>query len=131
MHLGHKLVHTARTYNMTVNHCRRILNTAKGYTTRFNDKTLVFFDDLINQLHNGKFDDVHKITLMAFDQEGVIIEVKCKGCYVIVNNRYLNWSVNVHPMKETNGRSEIRFSEWLESLRKEVSCTFGILKGRS
>ena len=34
------------------------------------------------------------------------------------------------PMKHTNSRAEIRFSEWLESLRKDVECTFGILKGR-
>ena len=33
-------------------------------------------------------------------------------------------------MKETNSRSEIRFSEWLESLRNDVECAFGILKGR-
>ena len=67
---------------------------------------------------------------MAFNREGEIIEVKYKGCYVIVDNGYLNWSVTVPPMKETNRRSEIRFSEWLESLRKDVECAFGILKGR-
>ena len=27
-------------------------------------------------------------------------------------------------------RDEIRWSEWLESMRKDVECTFGILKGR-
>ncbi len=34
------------------------------------------------------------------------------------------------PMKTTCLRSEIRFSKWLESVRKDVECTFGILKGR-
>jgi hypothetical protein len=33
-------------------------------------------------------------------------------------------------MKTTMDRREIRFSEWLESMRKDVECTFGILKGR-
>ncbi|KAI2500765.1 Plant transposon protein [Fragilaria crotonensis] len=33
-------------------------------------------------------------------------------------------------MKHTCNRSELRFSQWLESLRKDVECTFGILKGR-
>ena len=33
-------------------------------------------------------------------------------------------------MKDTTSRAEIRFSEWLESLRKDVECTFGILKSR-
>ena len=25
---------------------------------------------------------------------------------------------------------EIRWSKWLESMRKDIECTFGILKGR-
>jgi hypothetical protein len=33
-------------------------------------------------------------------------------------------------MKDTCNRSELRFSQWLEALRKDVECTFGILKGR-
>ena len=70
-----------RTYNITVNHRRFFLNTTKGHPARFNDKTLVLFDDLVNQLHNSKFDDVHEFTLMDFDQEGKITEVKYKGCY--------------------------------------------------
>jgi DDE superfamily endonuclease len=53
-----------------------------------------------------------------------------KGAYVIVDNGYLNWSTTVPPMKNSCNRSEIRFSQWLESLRKDVECTFGILKGR-
>ena len=38
--------------------------------------------------------------------------------------------MHIPPFKETQKCSEIRFSEWLESLRKDVECTFGILKGR-
>ena len=34
------------------------------------------------------------------------------------------------PLKHTNFRNEIRFSEWIESMRKDVECAFGILKGR-
>ena len=28
------------------------------------------------------------------------------------------------------GKKDIRFSQWLESMRKDVKCAFGILKGR-
>ena len=34
------------------------------------------------------------------------------------------------PIKTTNSRAEISFSAWLESMRKDGKCTFGILKGR-
>ena len=47
-----------------------------------------------------------------------------------MDNGYHNWSTTVPPFKATTSRKEIRFSEWLESMRKDVECTFGILKGR-
>ena len=34
------------------------------------------------------------------------------------------------PIKNGVTYKFIRFSEWLESMRKDVECTFGILKGR-
>ena len=37
-HLGFKMTHTARTYNITVNHRRRILSTTRGHPARWNDK---------------------------------------------------------------------------------------------
>ncbi|KAL7425544.1 hypothetical protein ACHAXH_000097, partial [Discostella pseudostelligera] len=43
---------------------------------------------------------------------------------------YLRWSVTVPPFKVTNHIDEIRWSKWVESMRKDVECTFGILKGR-
>ena len=130
LHLGYKLAHTARTYNITVNHRRRILNTTFGHPARFNDKTLVMFDTLINDLKKGCYNERHTFILLDYDCNGKVIEVKYKGCYVLVDNGYLQWSVTVPPMKHTSSRAEIRFSEWLESLRKDVECTFGILKRR-
>jgi hypothetical protein len=51
--------HTARTYNITVNHRRRILSTTNGHPARWNDKTLALFDPFMQLLHDGKIlDDV-------------------------------------------------------------------------
>ena len=57
MHLGYKLAHKARTYNITVNHRRRRMSTTRGHPDRFNDKTLVSFDVLVNELHDCEFND--------------------------------------------------------------------------
>ncbi len=46
-----------------------------------------------------------------------------------MENGYLAHSTTFTPFKTTNSRAEIRFSAWLESLRKDVACMFGILKG--
>ncbi len=43
-HIGFKMTHTARTYNITVNHRRQILATTTGHPARWNDKTLALFD---------------------------------------------------------------------------------------
>ena len=130
LHLGYKLAHTARTYNLSVNHRRKILSSTSGHPARFNDKTLAIFDTFLMKLKNGFFTDKYKFELYDFDVDGNIIIMKYNGCYVIVDNGYLAWSTTVPPMKNTNNRSEIRFSEWLESMRKDVECAFGILKGR-
>ena len=129
LHLGYKLAHTARTYNITVNR-RKILSTTHGHPARFNDKTLILFDTFINKMRKGDYNDLHTFELYAFNDEGEIILETYKGCYVIVDNGYLPWSVTIPPMKRSSLRTEIRFSEWLESLRKDVECVFGILKSR-
>ena len=48
----------------------------------------------------------------------------------LVDNGYLDWSTTVPPMKGPITFEEIRFSEWIESMRKDIECTFGSLKQR-
>ena len=70
LHLGYKLAHTARTYNMTVNHRRWILSTTKGHPSRFNDKTLVLFDDFVQSIHNNHYGNKYSFVLKDFNAEG-------------------------------------------------------------
>ena len=46
-HMGGKMKHTARTYNIAVNHRRRILSTTTGHPSRWNDKILVRVDKFV------------------------------------------------------------------------------------
>ena len=93
---------------------------------RWNDKTLVRFDRFVSDLQRGSFDN--KITFQLSTNRGTPINVK--GAYVIVDNGYLDWSSTVPPFKDSTNKSEVRFSQWLQSLRKDVECTFGILKSQ-
>lgn len=129
-HLGFKMSHTARTYNITVNHRRRILSSTTGHPARWNNKTLILFDDFVVGLHEGRNLDDFTFELYERDARGNIVSAKYRGPWLIVDNGYCNWSTTIPPMKRTCDRSEIRFSQWLESIRKDVECTFGILKGR-
>ena len=91
LHLGYKKEHTSRTYNLTVNHRRRILSTTSGHPARFNDKTLIRFDRFVNALRDGCFDDDFHFELYDYDNTNKqIIKVKYTGCYVNVDNGYLS-----------------------------------------
>ena len=92
LHLGYKLAHTARTYNMNMDHKKRILSTTKGHPARFNDKTLVLYDEFVQSLHKNHYGDKFSFFLKAYDINGDVIEVKFRGCYLLVDNGYLNWS---------------------------------------
>ena len=130
LHMGYKLSHTARTYNLTVNHRQRILSSTEGHPARYNDKTLILFDRFMNKIRRGEYNKNFEFELYDKGPNGEVITIKYCGCYVIVDNGYLKWSTTVPPMKNTNSRREIRFSDWIESMRKDVECTFGIMKGR-
>ena len=91
----------------------------------------MLFDDFAMALHEGtKLQDVRFELYDDIDSSGNIRKQSYAGAWQIVDNGYLNWSTTVPPLKTSFNRSDIRFSKWLESIRKDVECTFGILKGR-
>jgi hypothetical protein len=129
-HLGGKSSSTTRSFNITVNHCRRILHSTRGGPGRWNDKTMVLFDRFVKGIKDGDHLGDVEFELLERKSNGDIATEKYKGGYVIVDNGYLRWSATVPPFKVTNVISEIRWSKWVESMCKDVECAFGILKGR-
>jgi len=129
-HSGSKLPGTARTFNITVNHRRRILSSTTGHPSRWNDKTLVRFDKFVTGIRNGKVLDDVEFQLLERDEGGRICSRRYQGAWLLVDNGYLQWATTMPPFKKSSDYKEIRWSEWLESMRKDVECTFGILKGR-
>ena len=129
-HKGFKLAIPSRNYNATVTHYHQILGTTCGHPGTWNDKTLVLFDELIRGVHEGKLYADHEFELYELDSDNNQIQVTYQGAWFIVDNGYLDWSCTVPPMKHPITYEEIRFSEWIESMRKDIECTFGILKHR-
>jgi hypothetical protein len=91
---------------------------------------LILFDELAKALRDGTTLDDVEFELKETDQAGNVIAIKYRGCWLMVDNGYLKWSVTMPPFKTSSNRDEVRWSQWLESMRKDVECTFGILKGR-
>ena len=131
-HLGAKSSHTTRMFNLTCNHRRRIIHSTHGGPGRWNDQTMVRLDQFISGVRDGYLLQDNDFELLDYDLLGNVISVKYKGkgVYVIIGNGYLQWSCTAPPFTVTSDMDEIRWSKLLESMRKDVECTFGILKGR-
>ncbi len=89
---------------------------------------MALFNDFVRGIYEGSLMEDVSFELLERNAQGHINSVRYKGPWLIVDNGYLNWSTTVPPLKVTADEKEIRWSQWLESLRKDVECTFGILK---
>ena len=81
-------------------------------------------------IRDGSVLDDCYFELLACGKNGKVKSLRFLGAYLIVDNGYLNWSCTAPPFGVTNDVNEICWSKWLESMRKDVKCTFLILKGR-
>ena len=52
------------------------------------------------------------------------------GVYVIRDGGYMKDSFLIDPYAFRSSRIVMYWSEWLESLRKDIECLFGVLKSR-
>ena len=129
-HKGFKLNFPARTYNVTCDHSRRIIGTTMGHPATWNDKTLILFDEMISKVNSGNIPEDYEFDLFEKIEDDNVVEVRYKGVWFMVDNGYLSWSCTVPPDNKGLSYKAIRFSEWLESMRKDVECLFGIMKGR-
>ena len=104
---------------------REILHCSEGFPGSFNDKNVAHMDNFCKEIMLGKFNDIEYI---LFDENGV--PRKCKGGYLIVDGGYQKLSCFVCPDKHCLSHEQTLYSEFLESVRKDVECSFGILKAR-
>ena len=123
--LGGKSSHTTRAFQLVVNHRRQIIASTVGFPGRWNDQTVVRFDDFILDIQRGKYLENNEFVLHT--SEGDL--VKYNGSWVLVDGGYPTWTTLICPFKDTTSIKEQRWSRWAESMRKDVECAFGIMKG--
>ena len=111
-----------RTHDTSTTTC-----THPGLPSRWNDKTIVRFDGVISGIRDGKLYQDVEFDLVVDDAGNT---KRFRGAWILVDGGYLKWSCTVPPFKTTMYYTQVRWSKWAESMRKDVECTFGILKGR-
>ena len=50
-------------------------------------------------IRDSNYNDEFTLELYYFDENKQVIKVKYHGCYLIVNNNYLDWSVTIPLIK--------------------------------
>ena len=88
--------------------------------------TLSRMDAFITSVNDGtRYKDV---SYPLYKSDGTRIYVK--GPWILCDGGYLRWRCMQCPMAHPDGIDVLRFSKMLESMRQDVECVFGILKGR-
>lgn len=118
--------HPTISYEMVVGHNRRIYSLTPGWPGTTSDKTIVKHDDFVMQMHEGG---------LYSDKEFLLCHengryYRHKGYYLICDGGYHRWRVLQCPVHHSGDPRTARWSKRLTSTRKDVECTFGILKGR-
>ena len=129
-HKSHKLNKAARSYNIVANHRRRILSSTRGHPCSWNDKSIVLFDRFVEKIRSGEALEDVEFELLEYGPGNEIHRVTYRGVWILVDNGYHPWSITIPPFNYVGNRKELRWSQWMESMRKDVECTFGILKKR-
>ena len=99
IHKGFKLSLLSRTYNISVNHHRRILHLTSGHLASWNNKTLQHFDTFMEGVKSGESlpDIVFNLDNITVDGES--IAVKCQGTWQMVDNGHVNVPIAIPPSK--------------------------------
>ncbi|CAN0370454.1 unnamed protein product, partial [Ectocarpus fasciculatus] len=113
-------------YQVTVNHAGRAIAVTEGFTGSTNDKTIVCWDAAVEKIRTDK--QYTEKTFDVYNEDGTTTTLK--GCYLLVDNGYHKWQILMEPTKYPLSENDLLFSKRLESVRKDVECFFGILKGR-
>ena len=117
--------HPSLAFCALVDHFRYIQYVSLAYFGAANDIQILEADEFCRNLLWGSLKDYEYEMILEDGTKNL-----CKGGWVIVDGGMPQASVFINPMHERLSHDAIHWSEWLETVRKDVECAFGILKQR-
>ena len=102
------------------------MHVSKYFFGTWNDKQITVNDTFPIDVWQGE--KFRRLRYTLITKQGV--PVQYQGVWLAVDGGYQKVACFINPMHNRYGFSEVAFSEWLESVRKDVECVFGILKIR-
>lgn len=114
------------SYEVTVDHTSKIISATHGFPGAKNDMTIVRFDGFVTAIHDERLYQDVTYPMMTISGK----EYTEQGAYLLVDGGYHKWRCLQCPLKHSAIPRETLWSEWAETVRKDVECVFGVLKGR-
>jgi hypothetical protein len=112
-------------FQVIVDHSRLIHYCSEYFLGGNNDINTTLNDKFPRKIMSGYYKD---IMYFLYDIDGR--PVCFYGAFLITDGGYPELAVFIDPDHSRVSRNEVLWSEWLESVRKDIECTFGILKQR-
>jgi hypothetical protein len=97
MHKG-KEGYPTLSYEVTVDHTKKIIAATQGHPGTRNDKTIVKYDSFVTSIHDGKLYADVEYTLKTKDG----VDIVEKGLYLIVDGGYHKWRCLQCPFKHSS-----------------------------
>ena len=114
-------------FEVVVSHTRKILACSDAFYGTWNDRTISKIDPAIKALREDDYYLTRKWT--RYNHLGEAVEET--GYFFICDGGYHRWECLIPPYKhQIQGTDAERWSSNMETIRKDVECTFGILKKR-
>lgn len=107
-------------------HDGSVLSCTAGTYGSCNDKTLIRFDEYINEIRSDiKYTKI-EYELMVSETESIMQ----KGVYSIVDGGYHHWVSTMSTSRLPTNPDFVAWRKQLESVRKDIEDIFGVIKGR-
>ena len=107
---------------MTATHSKKFQATTIGHYGTTSDKTIVKYDGFVQDIRTKKRFTNAQYELQIAPHEWITE----KGVYLLVDGSYHEWRIIQCSIQHTPDIDEIRWSEFAESIRKDVEFSFGI-----
>ena len=124
----------ALNFNVVVKHTREVMHCTDAAAGCRNDKTMAHHDPFMTAMRTGKLltaDKLYNVSTFTYDLHTANGEGCTEvGVYLISDGGYHRWPINMFAPHHSSDRKVLQWAKKMESVRKDVECTFGIMKQR-
>jgi len=113
-------------YQAGVNHSRVCRSFSSPFYGASNDITISYYDPIMVKMLNKQI--YQNETFKMYWEDGSTSLTT--GIYIIVDGGYIKYDFLINPMAVRSGMKEVYWSEFMESIRKDVECFNSAIKNR-